>query len=72
MESELNILCFHGIDNDSAEVLKNSKLINQLQEVLNLTCFYPVYHSAPNKTNKKMKSTETPIGIPKIASWSNH
>ena len=29
---------------------RNSKLINQLQEVLNLTCFYPVYHSAPNKT----------------------
>ena len=23
---------------------------------------------APNKTNKNMKSTETPIGIPKIAS----
>ena len=27
-----------------------------------------VSKSAPNKTNKKMKSTETPIGIPKIAS----
>ena len=27
---------------------------------------------APNNTNKKMKSTETPIGIPNIASWSSH
>jgi len=27
-----------------------------------------VSRSAPNKTNKKMKSTETPIGIPNIAS----
>ena len=31
-----------------------------------------VSKSAPNKTNKNIKSTETPIGIPKIASWSNH
>jgi len=31
-----------------------------------------VSRSAPNKTNKKMKSTETPIGIPNIASWSSH
>jgi hypothetical protein len=27
-----------------------------------------VSKSAPNKTNKKIKSTETPIGIPNIAS----
>ncbi len=27
-----------------------------------------VSRSAPNKTNKKIKSTETPIGIPNIAS----
>ena len=27
---------------------------------------------APNNTNKKIKSTETPIGIPNMASWSNH
>jgi len=27
-----------------------------------------VSSSAPNKTNKKIKSTETPIGIPNIAS----
>ena len=31
-----------------------------------------VSRSAPNKTNKKIKSTETPIGIPNIASWSSH
>ena len=27
-----------------------------------------VSRSAPNKTNKKIKSTDTPIGIPNIAS----
>ena len=27
-----------------------------------------VSNKAPNKTNKKIKSTDTPIGIPKIAS----
>ena len=27
-----------------------------------------VYKSAPNKTNKKIKSTDTPMGIPNIAS----
>ena len=27
-----------------------------------------VSNKAPNKTNKNIKSTETPIGIPKIAS----
>ena len=31
-----------------------------------------VSRRAPNSTNKKIKSTETPIGIPNIASWSNH
>ena len=31
-----------------------------------------VSRNAPNSTNKKIKSTETPIGIPNIASWSNH
>ena len=31
-----------------------------------------VSKKAPNKTNRNIKSTETPIGIPKIASWSNH
>ena len=31
-----------------------------------------VSRRAPNRTNRNMKSTETPIGIPKIASWSNH
>ena len=33
---------------------------------------YPISKRAPNKTNKKIKSTETPIGIPNIASWSSH
>ncbi len=28
--------------------------------------------SAPNRTKRKIKSTETPMGIPNIASWSNH
>ena len=31
-----------------------------------------VSRRAPNKTNKYIKSTETPMGIPNIASWSNH
>ena len=31
-----------------------------------------VSNKAPKSTNKNMKSTETPIGIPNIASWSNH